>query len=325
MTKHVAASGILGIIIGVLTAVAGSAVAQTYPSKPIRFVLPFPPGGGTDILGRILAQKLSENIGQAVIPENRPGAGGNVGNEYTTRQPPDGYTIVICSPSIAISPSLYEKMTYDPKDLRAISRVASIPNVLAVHPVVPARTIRELIALARRHPGKLNFGTGGAGTSNDLAAKYFINENQLDIAVIPHKGVNQATIALLGGQVDMVVVGVATSAPHIRAGKLRAIAALSEQRSKTLPDVPTVDEAGFPWFKIDTWYVMMAPARTPDEIIQRLNAEFVKILKSPDTRERFATVGADPVFSTPAEADRFIRSETERWAKIVQRAGAKAN
>lgn len=324
MTRCIATARILGLILALATA-AGPAVAQTYPNRPIRFVLPFPPGGGTDILGRILAQKLSESIGQPVIPENRPGAGGNVGNEYATRQPPDGYTIVICSPSIAISPSLYDKMSYDPKDLRSISRVASIPNVLAVHPVVPARSIKELIALARRHPGKLNFGTGGAGTSNDLAAKYFINENRLDIAVIPHKGVNQATIALLGGQVDMVVVGVATSAPHIKAGKLRALAALSAQRSRMLPDVPTVDEAGFPWFKIDTWYVVMAPARTPDDIIQRLNAEFVKILKSPDTRERFVTAGADPVFSTPAEADQFIRSETERWARVVRQAGAKAN
>lgn len=318
-TLRLAAACALGL------AVTGGAFAQAYPSKPIRFVLPFPPGGGTDILGRILAQKLSESIGQPVVPENRPGAGGNVGNEYTTRQPADGYTIVICSPSISISPSLYKKMTYDPKDLASITRVASIPNVMVVHPVVPAKSIKELVTLARKSPGKLNFGTGGAGTSNDLAARYFINENKLDILVVPHKGVNQATVALLGGQVDMVVVGVATSAPHVKAGKLRAIAALGAERSTTLPDVPTVDEAGFPWFKVDTWYVMMAPAKTPRDIINRLNAEFHKILKSPDTRARLAQAGADPAMSTPEEADRFIQSETERWGKVVREAGARAN
>lgn len=319
-------AGFVGVSLALLGGIAvssGTVHAQAYPSKPIRFILPFPPGGGTDILGRILAQKLSEITGQPVIPENRPGAGGNVGNEYTTRQPPDGYIIVICSPSISISPSLYAKLNYDPKDLTSITRVASIPNVLAVHPVVPAKSVKELVALARKNAGKLNFGTGGAGTSNDLAARYFINENKLDMLIVPHKGVNQATIALLGGQVDMVVVGVATSAPHIKAGKLRALAALSDERAPTFPDVPTIGEAGFPWFTVDTWYVMMAPARTPRDIIHRLNAEFMKVLKAPDTRERFAGVGAEPVTSTPEEADRFIRSETERWAKVIKDAGVR--
>ncbi|MDH5534466.1 MAG: tripartite tricarboxylate transporter substrate binding protein [Betaproteobacteria bacterium] len=304
---------------------AGAAVAQSYPSKPIRFVLPFPPGGGTDILGRILAQKLSEEVGQPVVPENRPGAGGNVGTEYASRQPPDGYTIVICAPSIAISPSLYSKLNYKQSDLTPIMRIASIPNAFVVHPVVPAKSVKELIALARKNPGKLNFGTGGAGTSNDLAARYFLSENKLDALIVPHKGVNQATIALLGGQVDMVVVGVATSAPHVKAGKLRALATLTTERTDTFPDVPTIVEAGLPWFTVDTWYVLMAPAGTPPEIINRLNAEFTKIVKSPDTRKQLAGRGAEPVTSTPEEADRFIKSETERWGKVVRQAGAKAN
>lgn len=318
-------------VIRVLVAVAaglcaaGGAMAQSYPSKPIRFILPFPPGGGTDILGRILAQKLSDSIGQPVIPENRPGAGGNVGNEYTARQPADGYTIVICSPSISISPSLYSKLNYKQSDLTAITRVASIPNAFVVHPVVPAKTVKELVALARKNPGKLNFGTGGAGTSNDLGARYFLSENKLKALIVPHKGVNQATIALLGGQVDMVVVGVATSAPHVSAGKLRALATLTTERTETMPDVPTIVEAGYPWFTVDTWYVMMAPAGTPPDIIKRLNAEFHKILKSPDTRKQLANRGADPVTSTPEEAARFIVSETERWGKVVREAGARAN
>jgi tripartite-type tricarboxylate transporter receptor subunit TctC len=306
-------------------ALAGPIGAQGYPTKAIRFVLPFPPGGGTDILGRILAQKLSESIGQSVVPENRPGAGGNVGIEYASRQAPDGYTIVICSNTLAISPSLYPKLNYKQSDLALITRVASIPNFIAVHPSVPARSVKELVALARRHPGKLNFGTGGAGTSNDLAARYFIAENKLDIVIVPHKGVNQATIGLLGGQVDLVIVGVATSGPHVKAGKLRALAVLTPQRAPTFPDVPSAGEAGYPWFTVDTWYVMATPAGTPREVVNRLNAEFVKILNAPDTRRQLDAHGAVPVTSTPEEAARFIRSETERWGKVVRESGAKAD
>ncbi len=295
--------------------------AQAYPSKPIRFILPFPPGGGTDILGRVLAQKLSEQVGQPVVPENRPGAGGNVGAEYATRQPADGYAIVICSPSLAISPSLYKKLNYKQDDLRLIGRVASIPNAFVVHPVVPARSVKELVALAKKSPGKLNFGTGGAGTSNDLGARYFIAENKLDILVVPHKGVNLATVALLGGEVDMVVVGVATSAPHVRAGKLRALATLTEKRTEAMPDVPSIVEAGLPWFQVDTWYVMAAPAATPPAIISRLNAEFNKMLKAPDMLKRLDVLGVLPVTSTPEEAEQFVKKETEIWGKVIRGAG----
>jgi len=308
------------LAVTVLTAGVPQAHAQAYPGKPIRFVLPFPPGGGTDILGRILGQKLSEQIGQPVVPENRPGAGGNVGMEYASRQPADGYTIVICSPSLAISPSLYKKLSYKQDDLAVIGKVASIPNAFVVHPVVPARSVKELVALAKKSPGKLNFGTGGAGTSNDLAARYFIAENKLDILVVPHKGVNQATVALLGGQVDMVVVGVATSAPHVKAGKLRALATLTDKRTETLPDVPSIVEAGFPWFQVDTWYVMAAPAGTPQAVIGRLNAEFNKMLKTPDMQKRLDANGAIPVTSTPEEAVRFVKKETEVWAKVIDQA-----
>ena len=308
------------LVAGALIAIAASpaAHAQAYPSKPIRFVLPFPPGGGTDILGRILAQKLSEQVGQPVVPENRPGAGGNVGTEYASRQPADGYTIVICSPSLAISPALYKKLAYKQEDLTPIGRVASIPNALVSHPVVPAKTVKELIALAKSSPGKLVFGTGGAGTSNDLAARYFISQNKLNILVVPHKGVNQATIAALGGQVDLVVVGVATSAPHVRANKLRALATLTAERTTTLPEVPSIVEAGLPWFQVDTWYVMAAPAGTPAPVIDRLNTEFNKMLKDPDVRKRMADRGAIPVTSTPAEAAAFVKKETGIWAKVIR-------
>ncbi len=295
--------------------------AQAYPSKPIRFILPFPPGGGTDILGRILGQKLSEQVGQPVVPENRGGAGGNIGMEYASRQTPDGYTIVICSPSLAISPGLYKKLNYKQEALVPIGRVASIPNAFVVHPVVPARTVKELVALAKRSPGKMNFGTGGGGTSNDLAARYFIGENKLKILVVPHKGVNQATIGLLGGQVDMVVVGIATSAPHVNAGKLRALATLTAKRTESMPKVPSIVEAGFPWFQVDTWYVMAAPAGTPAAIISRLNSEFNKMLQSPDILKKLDARGAIPVTSTPEEAAQFVKEQTATWAKVIKDAG----
>lgn len=309
-----------------LLSAMGVAHAQAYPGKPIRFILPFPPGGGTDILGRMLAQKLAENIGQNVIPENRPGAGGNVGIEYTVRQPADGYTIVLSAPTIAISPSLYKKLAYDPvRDLAPISRVASIPNLLVVHPSVPAKSLGELAALARRQPGKLNFGTGGAGTSNDLAARYFISENKLNIALIPHKGANQAQTALLSGEVDALVIGVAAAAPQVKAGRLRALAVLGDQRDSETPGVPTVVEAGMPWFQVETWYGVLAPAGTPQEIIRKLNTEFVKMLNDPELRKRLAARGTHPVTSTPEEFARFIRSEIERWGKVVRASGATAD
>lgn len=303
------------------TAGVSQVQAQAYPSKPIRFILPFPPGGGTDILGRIFAQKLSEQVGQPVVPENRPGAGGNVGMEYASRQPADGYAIVIASPSLAISPSLYKKLSYKPEDLTPFGRVASIPNAFVVHPVVPAKTVKELVALAKKRPDTLNFGTGGGGTSNDLAARYFIGENKLKILVVPHKGVNQATVALLGGQVDMVVVGVATSAPHVNAGKLRALATLTEKRTEAMPKVPSIVEAGFPWFQVDTWYVMAVPAGTPPAIISRLNSEFNKMLASPDILKKLDDRGAIPVTSTPEEAVQFVKKETATWAKVIKDAG----
>ncbi len=313
-----------GLLFGIVP--AAQAQAQNFPNRPIRLILPFPPGGGTDILGRIFAQKLGESFGQNVIAENRPGAGGNVGAEYTVRQPPDGYTIVLCSPSIAISPSLYKKLNYDPaKDLAPISLVASIPNLLVVHPSVPAKTLQEFTALARKNPGKLNFGSGGAGTTNDLGARYFIAENKLNIAMIPHKGANQAQIALLSGEVDVLVIGTAAAAPFVKAGKLRALAALGDKRDAEVPNVPTVAEAGMPWFTVDTWYGVLAPAATPRDIITRLNTEVVKVLKDADTRKRLAARGTDPITSTPEEFARFIRSETERWGKVVRVSGATAD
>jgi tripartite-type tricarboxylate transporter receptor subunit TctC len=320
---HAAAGAVAALS---MIAAAMPAHAQAYPSKPVRLVLPFPPGGGTDILGRMLAQKLGDNLGQTVVAENRPGAGGNVGAEYASRQAPDGYTIVLCSPSIAISPSLYRKLNYDPaKDLTPISLVASIPNLLVVHPSVPVKSLKDIVALARKNPGKLNFGSGGPGTTNDLGARFFISENKLKIEMIPHKGASQAQIALLSGEVDMLVIGTAAAAPYVKAGKLRALAALGERRDPSVSDVPTVAESGMPWFTVDTWYGVLAPTGTPRDIINRLNGAFVKMLADPAMRKQLASRGTDAKTSTPEEFARFIKSETERWGKVVQASGARVD
>jgi len=302
---------------------AGAAAAD-YPSRPLRLILPFPPGGGTDVLGRVVAQALSDALGQGVVAENRPGAGGNIGNEAAAKAPADGYTLLLGSPGLAISPSLYAKLNYDPaRDLMPVALVADIPNVFAVHRNVPATSVKELVQLARMHPGKLAFGTGGPGTSNELGAHLFINTTRLRILIVPHKGVNQATIALLGGHVDMVIAGVATVGAHIRSEKLRGLALLGPERSRALPDVPTAAQAGYGWLNVRTWYVVMAPAGTPTVIIDRLNAVLSRISRSAEIRAQFERLGFEPMTSTPGQAARFLRAEAERWGKVVAAAGVR--
>src|SRR5437868_14308503 len=258
---------------------AGSAQAQdAWPSQPIRFILPFPPGGGTDILGRLIAENLSARLGQPVVTENRGGAGGNVGAEAAARSTPDGYTIVLVAPSIAISPSLYSKLNYDPvKDFAPIAMVASVPNVMITHPSV-AQTLGEFIAAANAKPGGMNFGSGGSGTSNHLAGELLNLVAGIKLVHIPYKGVNLAMNGVLAGEVHLVFIGIPVPAPHIKAGRLRALAVLAKDRSPILPDVPTAAEAGLPDFDVTTWYGILAPAGTPRPIINRLNMELVKIM-----------------------------------------------
>lgn len=315
-----------GILAALLLALAPHAAAQTaYPSKPIRFILPFPPGGGTDILGRILAQKLAEELGQPVVPENRAGAGGNVGNEAAAKSPPDGYTIVICTSSIAVSKSLYKKLGYDPeKDLTPIGLVAANAQTLSVHPSMPARNVKEMVQLARTHPGKVSFGTGGPGTLNDLIAQLFKSVSGANVLIVPYKGINPATVAMIGGHVDAAVIGVATATGYVKAGKVRALATLAPKRAPALPGVPTATEAGYPQLEAVLWYVMMAPAGTPQPVIDRLSQTFAKIVASPDTRQKMAAVGAEPMTSTPEEFVPFFRKEIERWGKVVRESGATA-
>lgn len=312
------------IVASAFTLGCGAVAAQQYPSKTIRMILPFPPGAPSDIVGRAMAQKLGEQLGVNVIADNRVGAGGNLGIGLAAKSPPDGYTIMTTSPSIALSPVLYKNPGYDAqKDLVAIARFASIENVMVVHPSVPVRTLRQFIDLARKQPGKLNYGSGGAGTTNHLANELLKSLENLNIVHVPYKGATVATVALMGGEVDQVVVSVASVLSQIRAGKLRPIVVLSEKRVATLPDVPTAAEAGAPEFKMSIWFGLLGPAKMPPEIIARLNQESLKALASPDLLQRFAGAGVDPWPGTPEQMDQLIRSETARYTKIAERAGLK--
>jgi len=299
---------------------------DSYPSRPVRFILPFPPGGGTDILGRLISERLSANLGQPVVVENRGGAGGNVGAEAAARSSPDGYTIVLCAPSLAISPTLYSKLNYDPvKDFAPISLVATVPNVMVTHPSVQAQTLEEFIVLARSRPGAMNFGSGGSGTSNHLAGELFNIVTGTKLVHIPYKGVNLAMQGLLAEQVHLVFIGVPPAAPHIKAGRLRALALVTPQRSSALPEVPTVAEAGLKDFEVTTWYGVLAPAGTPRPIVMRLNAELVKIMHAPDTKERLAGMATDPLTSTPEEFAAYLKQEIAKWGDVVRRANLKAD
>ncbi len=313
-------------LIALLALAAAPAFAQqAYPNRAIRFILPFPPGGGTDIVGRVLAQRLSEELGQPVIPDNRAGAGGNLGAEVVAKAAPDGYTIVMCTVSLAVSPTLYKKLNYDPqKDLAPIGLVAASPNTLAVHPSTPARTVKDLVTLAKSAPGRVSFGTGGPGSLNDLIAQVFRSISTGKALVVPYKGINPATIAILSGEVDAAVISVASAAQYVNAGKLRALATLAPERSALLPNVPTALQAGYPELEAVLWYGMLAPAGTPPAIITRLNQAFTRISASTDTRERFAGVGTNPMSSTPEQFAEFLKKEIARWGKVVRDSGATA-
>ena len=304
----------------------GGALAQAtpaaYPVKPIRLIVPFPPGASTDLVGRMLGQKLFEQLGEQVVPDNRPGAGGNVGIAVAAKAPPDGYTILIATAGIAISPALYANLAYDAaRDLTPIARLTSIPNIMIVHPSVPAKSMRQFISLARAHPGKLNFGSGGIGTTNHLANELLKRLEKIDMVHVAYKGVTQAMVAMTGGEVDEVIMPVSTALPQIRAGKVRALAVLSDERLAVLPDVPTTKEAGVDNFTMPLWYGMFAPAATPRDIVARLSREVVKALEAPDLRERLQATGVDPWPGTPEQLAELLRTETARYAAIARSAG----
>ena len=316
----------LTLALGAALAPGWARAQDAWPSRPIRFILPFPPGGGTDILGRLIAERLTANLGQPVVAENRGGAGGNVGAEAAAKSAPDGYTIVLVAPSLAISPSLYSKLNYDPvKDFAPVSLVATVPNVMITNPEVPARTLKEFIALAKSKPWQMNFGSGGSGTSNHLAGELFNIVAGVKLVHIPYKGVNLAMNDVISGRVQLVFIGIPAAVPHIKAGRLRALALVAPNRSSVLPDVPTVAEAGLPKFEVTTWYGILAPAGTPAPIIERLNGELRKVMHSSELKPRLEALATDPVTSTPEEFADLIKREIAKWAEVVREAGVKAD
>jgi len=295
-----------------------------YPVKVIRVILPFAEGG-TGFVGRWVALKLTDVLAQSVIVDPRPGAGGNIGFEAAAKSPPDGYTLVLGNAALSLSQSLYKRPGYDPaRDFAPIAMLASVPNVLVVHPSVPAQSLQQLVQLARRQPGKLAFGSSGVSGTPRLGVELLKSLTRIDILHVPYKGATIALVGLLSGEVDMVVAVPMSIAQYVKQGKLRALATLSPQRSNALPDVPTTAEAGMPQLVVINWYALLAPAGTPREIIDRLNAEVVKIMKSSETRERFAPLGADPTPSTSQELSEFLRTDTVRWAKVIKDAGIPA-
>jgi tripartite-type tricarboxylate transporter receptor subunit TctC len=297
------------------------ALAQAYPSKAVRLILPFPPGGPTDIAGRAIAQKLSEQIRQPVIADNRPGATSNLGLELAAKSPPDGYTIVLTPPSIALSPSMYKKLNYDAlRDLQPLSQVANMYYVMAVHNSVPARNLKELVALAKANPGKLNFSSSGLGAGNHLATELLRSMYGLKMVHVPYKGNVAGLIACTTGEVDFGTYAIAPAIPIIKAKKVRPLAALTENRLSLVPDVPTAREQGVDLVAVQ-WYGLLTAAGTPRPIVDRLVAEIHKAVQSQDLKTRLQASGIDTVTSTPEQFTELIRSETVRYAKVVQAAG----
>ena len=305
------------------TAYATLCAAQDYPSRPIRFVVPFPSSGGGDIIIRSLSQKLSERLGQAVVVDNRSGAGGNVGTELVARSPADGYTLVMANISpFAINASIYKKLPFNAiTDFTPISLVAAYPNVLVVHPSLPANSLKELVALAGARPGQLTYASSGAGSITHLSAEFFRSQAQLDIVHVPYKGGGQALIDLIAGHVSIFFSSLPGALPHVRSKRLRGLVVTGLARSSAAPEIPTLAESGFPAFEAATWIGAAAPVGLARPILNRLNSEIVDIMRAPDMRERLVSQGAEPQTSTPEQFAAYIKSENTKWAKIVRDAG----
>jgi len=304
-------------------ALAAAAHAQVYPAKPLRMIVAYPPGGGTDIVARMLAQKLGESLGQSVVVENRGGASGNIGTELAARAAPDGYTILMgnVAPN-AINVSLFKDLPFDPvADFAPVSLVASTPNILVVHPSTPARTVKEVIALAKAKPGTLNFASAGAGSSSHLAGELFRILARADIVHVPYRGAGPAMVDVLSGQVQLYFATMPAAMPHVKAGKLAAVAVTSARRSQALPDLPTIAESGVPGYEASTWYGVLAPARTPSAVVARLHGDIVKILADAALHARLADQGFDPVGSSPEEFGAYIKTEILKWGKVIRDAG----
>ena len=315
-------------VVAALTAVAFSAVvhAQAFPSKPLRLVVPFPPGAGTDMFARVLAHKLSESLGQPVVVDNRPGGGAIIGTDIVAKSLPDGYTLLLSTTSHAINPSVYSKLPYDTlRDFATVTQVATVPIVLVVHPSLPVKTPQELVAFARLRPGELNVGSSGSGTVFHLAAELLKSTAGIDMVHVPFKGGSPALAALLANQVNVLFETSLTVGPQAKAGKLRPLALGGWKRSSAMPELPTMAESGFPGFSAENWYGVYVPAGTPREIVKRLNRDMVNALSQPDVRERFASQGAELIGNTPEQHEEFLKAEMAKWARIARLADARAD
>ena len=309
-----------------LAALSAMGQAPAYPSKPIRIIAPVPPGGGVDILARAVGQKLSEALKVPVVVENKPGASAAVGTDLLAKSPPDGYTLMMAYTAHATNPYLNPNLPYDTaKDFAAVSLVGYIPLVLVVNPSVPAGSVKELIALARAKPGQLQYASGGAGAGAHLSGELFRYLAKVDVTHIPYKGNAPALVDLLGGQVTMMFDTVNTALPHVKTGKLKLLATTTAKRSSLAPDTPTMIEEGLPGFEVSAWYAVLAPARTPREIVAKLNGEINRALSDPEMKARFAAQGVEFVGGTPEQAETFIRSESARWAEVIKATGMKAD
>ena len=296
-------------------------LAQKYPEKNIRLVVAFPTGAPY-ILALLISEKLRESLGQSVVPDFRAGAGGNIASEIVAKAPADGYTLLLTSPTVAISPSLFKNLGYDTfRDFAPIMRLATVPNVIVVHPSVPAKSLGELVKLAKAYPGKLNFGSGGLGSGSQLGSELFKALNKINIVHVPFKGASLALTSMLSGEVDMVTSTLPATIPHVNAGRIRALAVLAPERAAALPQVPTSAEAGMPKLVVITWYGLFAPTGVKPDIIERINHEITKLMNAPAAKKKLSRVGLDPATGTPAEFATFVRTETDKWAGVIKEAG----
>lgn len=311
-------------IFSALTAVVAPVQAQTYPIRAVRLIVPSSPGGGTDISARILAPQLTQFLGQQVVVENRPGAGTMIGGEAVARAAPDGYTLLMGISTLAINPAMYKKVSYDAlKDLAPISQAVSLSNVLVVHPSLPARNLKEFIALARSRPGQINFASAGVGTSPHLSMELFLVMTGVKMLHVPYKGSGPGVTDLIAGHVPVMMPNMLSAQPHIKSGRLRALGVTGIKRAPGADDIPTIAEAGVPGYEAVQWYGVLAPAATPRDIITKLHAGVVRALQNPEVRQRLLNDGAEPVGSSPEEFSTYLRAETVKWAKVIQAAGIK--
>ena len=308
-----------------LPAARAQAPAASWPSKPIRWVVPFPPGGAMDAIARTLGEKAGKTLGQPFVIENQPGAGGNIGADFVAKQPGDGYTLMITSIGMATNKPLYGKLSYDPiKDFAPVSLLAVVPNVLVTNATQPdVKTAQDVIAAARKTPGKLTYASAGNGTSIHLAGEVFTSLAQVDMLHVPYKGSGPAVSDLLGGQVNYMFDSITSARPHIESGKLRALGVTTAKRSKSLPNVPTLAEAGLPGYEVSPWFAVFMPAATPKDIVAKVNSALLEAMKDPDVVKRLETIGAEPVGSTPEEMAQHLARESERWTKLIQERGIK--